>query len=161
MTTYIHYGSDHFSPHLFTPIHNGDWRPKPAVGTGLWASRVDDEFGWEFWCRENRFNLEGLNASFRFTLPGALILTLEDPDQLIRLPKLHPWEPKKPMEVKHPTLEQLREWYVPNWCYLDFEKLAEEYDAVELRNSGAFTDSLPTWDCDCILVLRAERVVEV
>ena len=73
----------------------------------------------------------------------------------------HPWEPKKPLEVAHPTLEQLREWYVPNWCYLDFEKLAEEYDAIELRNSGAFTDSLPTWDCDCILVLKAERVREV
>jgi len=58
-------------------------------------------------------------------------------------------------------LEQLREWYVPNWCYLDFEKLAGEYDAIELRNNGVFTDSLPTWDCDCLLVLRAERVREV
>ena len=66
--TYIHYGSDHFSPQLFIPIRNGDWRPKPAVGTGLWASRVDDEFGWEFWCRENHFNLERLQTSFRFNL---------------------------------------------------------------------------------------------
>ncbi len=55
-------------------------------------------------------------------------------------------------------MEQLREWYVPNWCCLDFEKLAEEYDAIELRNSGAFADSLPAWDCDGILVLRAEKV---
>jgi len=158
--TYTHYGSDHFCPEFFIPVRNGDWRPKPADGTGLWASRVDDEFGWEAWCRKNHFNLENLRTCFRFKLPGASILTLEDPDQLISLPKLHFWEPKKPLEVKHPTLEQLREWYVPNWCYLDFEKLAEEYDAIELRNSGAFTDSLPTWDCDCILVLRAERVTE-
>ena len=43
MTTYIHYGSDHFSPQLFIPVRNGDWRPKPVDGTGLWASRVDDE----------------------------------------------------------------------------------------------------------------------
>ena len=42
--TYIHYGSDHFHPEFFTPIRNGDWHPKPAVGTGLWVSRVDDEF---------------------------------------------------------------------------------------------------------------------
>lgn len=158
--TYTHYGSDYFCSEFFIPVRNGGWRPKPADGTGLWASRVDDEFGWEAWCRKNHFNLENLRTCFRFKLPGASILPLEDPDQLISLPKLHFWEPKKTLEVKHPTLEQLREWYVPNWCYLDFEKLAEEYDAIELRNSGAFTDSLPTWDCDCILVLRAERVTE-
>ena len=53
MTTYIHYGSDHFYPEFFIPVRNGDWRPKPADGTDLWASRVDDEYGWEAWCREN------------------------------------------------------------------------------------------------------------
>lgn len=56
----------------------------------------------------------------------------------------------KPGEI--PTIEQLQELYMPNWCYLDFEKLAEEYDAVELRNSHLFRTSLSTWDCDCILV---------
>ena len=164
MTTYIHYGSDHFYPEFFIPARNGDWRPKPADGTGLWASRVDDEFGWEAWCLENHFNLDHLRSSFCFTLPEASILTLEDPAQLISLPKLHPWEPKKPLEVEEgelPTMEQLREWFVPNWCYLDFEKLAEEYDAIELRNSGAFPDSLSTWDCDCIFVMKAEKIVEI
>ncbi len=68
---------------------------------------------------------------------------------------------KETIGSKASELEQLREWYVPNWCYLDFEKLAGEYDAIELRNNGVFTDSLPTWDCDCLLVLRAERVREV
>ncbi len=48
----------------------------------MWASRVDDEFGWEAWCRENEFNLENLQLSFRFKLPGASILTLDDPDQI-------------------------------------------------------------------------------
>ena len=86
------------------------------------------------------FNLDHLRSSFRFQLPEASILTLEDPAQLITLPKLHPWEPKKPLELAEgelPTMEQLKEWFVPNWCYLDFEKLEEEYDAIELRNSGA------------------------
>ena len=164
MTTYIHYGSDHFYPDFFIPVRNGDWRPKTADGTGLWGSRIDDEFGWEAWCRENHFNLDHLRSSFRFQLPEASILTLEDPAQLITLPKLHPWEPKKPLELTEgelPTMEQLKEWFVPNWCYLDFEKLAEEYDAIELRNSGAFTDSLSTWDCDCIFVMKAEKVREV
>jgi len=166
--TYIHYGSDHFDPALFDPLRNGGlecgFRPKPADGTGLWASREGDPNGWEAWCRGARFNLDALSHSFRFTMQGAKILLLEDPAQLITLPKLHPWEPKKPLELTEgelPTMEQLKEWFVPNWCYLDFEKLAEEYDAIELRNSGAFTDFLSTWDCDCIFVMKAEKVREV
>lgn len=130
----------------------------------VWASREGDPNRWEAWCRGAEFHLDALNQSFRFTLPEAKILLLEDPEQLIALPKLHPWEPKKPLELTEgelPTMEQLKEWFVPNWCYLDFEKLAEEYDAIELRNSGAFTDSLSTWDCDCIFVMKAEKVREV
>ena len=77
-------------------------------------------------------------------MPGAKILLLEDPEQLIALPKLHPWEPKKllwlnsikPGEI--PTKEQLEQLYMPNWCYLDFEKLAEDYDAIELQNHWFF-----------------------
>ena len=172
MTTYVHYGSDHFIPDLFIPVRNagwmeGGWRPKPADGTGLWASRENDEWGWEAWCREAKFNVDQLRHSFRFTLSNASILELSDADQLIDLPKLHPWEPKKvswletikPGEI--PTIEQLQELYMPNWCYLDFEKLAEEYDAIELRNSYLFRRSLSTWDCDCVLVLKAEKVVEI
>ncbi len=161
MTAYIHYGSDRFHPDLFIPVRNGDWLPKPAAGTGLWASRVDDEFGWEAWCREGCFNLDSLRQSFRFRLLGASVLTLEDPDQLTSLPKRHTWEPEKPPEIAMPAHGQSGEWYVPAWCYLDFEKLAEVYDAIELRNSGAFKDALPAWDCDCILVLRADKVREV
>ena len=88
-------------------------------------------------------------------MPGAKILLLEDPEQLIALPKLHPWEPKKllwlnsikPGEI--PTKEQLEQLYMPNWCYLDFEKLAEDYDAIELQNHWFF------------LVLKADKVVEI
>ena len=169
-TIYIHHGSDHFIPEQFIPVRNGDWMPKPAHGTGLWGSRdtqSEDYFGWEEWCRENHFNLDRLSHSFRFILPDSHILVLSSEEDLIPLPKLNPWEPKeigwmedlKPGEI--PTSEQLHEFYAPNWCYLDFEKLAEEYDAIELRNSGLFRDSLSTWDCDCILVLNGEKIKEI
>ena len=100
MTTYVHFGSDHFIPAAFISARNADWqhggwRPKPADGTGLWVSRENDEWGWEAWCRGANFNIEQLQHSFRFTLPDANILELSDPEQLIDLPKLHPWEPKK------------------------------------------------------------------
>ena len=172
MTTYVHYGSDHFIPAAFIPVRNAGWmedgwRPKPADGTGLWASRVNDEWGWEAWCRGAEFHLDALNQSFRFTMPGAKILLLDDPEQLVSLPKLHPWETKKllwldsikPGEI--PTKDQLEQLYMPNWCYLDFEKLAEEYDAVELQNHWLFNSSLATWDCNCVLVLKEDKVVEI
>lgn len=57
-----------------------------------------------------------------------------------------------------PTMDQLKEWFIPNWCYLDFEKLAEEYDAIELRNSWLFRSSLSTWDCNSILVLKPDKM---
>ena len=49
-------------------------------------------------------------------------------------------------EGELPAMEQLKEWFMPDWCYPDFEKPAEEHDAIELRIRGAFTDSLSTWD---------------
>ena len=88
--TYIHYGTDHFNPALFASVRNGGleygFRPKPADGTGLWASREGDPNGWEAWCRGARFHLDALSQSFRFTMPGAKILLLDDPEQLIALP---------------------------------------------------------------------------
>ena len=162
--TYIHYGSDHFYPEYFTPVRNGGFGTKPLQGTGLWGSRIDDEYGWKSWCRRNHFKLESLDKHFLFQLPDSNILTLTDPSQLTNLPTLHPWKPKEPLRVETgqlPTMEQLEEWFIPNWCYLDFEKLAETYDAIELRDSDAFSDALAAWDCDSILVLRADRVVEI
>ena len=73
ITTYVHYGSDRFIPEYFLPIRNGGWHPKPAEGSGLWASREGDELGWKAWCKENRFQMERLSLSFRFQLPGATI----------------------------------------------------------------------------------------
>lgn len=33
--------------------------------------------------------------------------------------------------------------------------------AIELRSSGAFKDSLDTWDCDCIVVMNPDVIEEV
>ena len=72
-----------------------------------------------------------------------VLLTLENETQLIDLPKQKPWEPKdlswmeKVRADQIPTPEQMDEWLRPNWCLLDFEKLAKSYDAIELVNAGA------------------------
>ncbi len=162
---YIHYGSDHFHPELFMPIRNSSYfSTKPEPGTGLWASRENDENGWKAWCRINHFQTEALDQYFRFELIGAKILTLTDTRQLVDLPLLSPWQPKELPEVDEgslPTMEQLKSWFMPNLCYIDFERLAKEYDAVELRNSALFSDALYMWDCDSVLVLRSEKLIKV
>ncbi len=47
---YTHYGSLHFDKSLFVPVRNMDRLPKPADGTGLWASQDNDPDGWDCSC---------------------------------------------------------------------------------------------------------------
>ena len=159
--TYIHYGSNEYIP--FAGVRNvREWQ-KPEGG--LWGCREDDPNGWEAWCRKEQYQLKRLKKRFSFTLTeDSCVLTLEKEEQLIDLPKQKPWEPKdlswmetlEPDQI--PTQEQLDEWLRPNWCFLDFEKLAQRYDAIELINAGAFRSSLNLWDCNCILVMNPNAV---
>ena len=159
--TYIHYGSNEYIP--FAGVRNvREWQ-KPEGG--LWGCREDDPNGWEAWCRKEQYQLKRLKKRFSFTLTeDSCVLTLEKEEQLIDLPKQKPWEPKdlswmetfEPDQI--PTPEQLDEWLRPNWCLLDFEKLAQRYDAIELINAGAFRSSLNLWDCNCILVMNPNAV---
>ena len=141
---YIHYGDDTFRiPH---PIVNRQFFTKPRGG--LWASRKDGDMTWKDWCESEEFHLDRLNMSFEFTLKDdARILTLSDPEQLLDLPKT-------------PYLDPVR-W--PCEClsvYLDFEKLKEQYDAIELTNICGFYWSLYGWDCNSILIMNPD-IVEV
>ena len=118
---------------------------------------MDDEDGWAAWCRANEFNIPSLDQSFCFTLPAARILTISAPRDLIPLPKIHPWEPRGASFMT--TSFDPGMIYTPQWCYLDFEKLAKEYDAIELINSAELYFFLHTWDCNCILVMRKEVIM--
>lgn len=159
---YTHYGSPHFDKSRFVPAHNMDRLPKPKDGTGLWACRDNDPSGWETWCRKNDYKVDDLVTFFRFTLPDAHILTISELSDLVPLPKTHPWDyPGKLAEDEIPQFDYMNGGYVPSWCYLDFEKLFEEYDAIELRNSEVFTYTLYAWDCDCLLVLRSDKIREI
>ncbi len=159
---YVHYGASHFDPARFVPAKNTKhFNNKPVCHTGLWASRENDEYGWEAWCRKNDFKVERLDTFFRFTLTGAHILTISEPVDLIPLPKLHPWEYIERNPDHIPRFEMVNNEYVPSWCYLDFEKLSEDYDAIELKNSFLFDYILFGWDCDCLLVLNPDKIFEI
>lgn len=48
---YIHYGSSTF--YKFPPVKNELYFDKP-IG-GLWASPIDTQYGWKYWCKVNHF----------------------------------------------------------------------------------------------------------
>lgn len=160
---YIHFGSDHYNPQAVGHIVNNENWPKPYGG--FWASRDGDPNGWEAWCHREYYKIKELESFFRFTLRDcSQVLILESEDQLIDLPKLKAWKPKDLVWMEtlasdqHPTPDQLEELFRQNWCYLDYERLSEKYDAIELVNAGAFHGSLNLWDCNSILILNPEIV---
>ena len=138
---YIHYGHDEFlTPN---PIVNRNYFTKP-IG-GLWASRKDGTRTWADWCRCEEFRLDALYTSFQFVLNDkARVLNLYNEDQLDSLPRLNDYRKE----------DEFAE------CYLDFEELKKQYDAVEVTNIADLYWRLYGWDCNSILIMNP-RIVEV
>lgn len=133
MTKYIHYGNTKFDSNLFTNIKNNAMRTKPEGG--FWASRIDADYGWKDWCNDTEFKVCEEDNKFVFTLsPDAKVLYINSVDDLINLPKL---------ENKY-----------TDWTILDFEKIAKEYDAIEVNIDSSLYYALYTWDCDSILIMN-------
>ena len=146
MKNYIHYGHTKFDKSVFNKIKNVDCSTKPKGG--LWASDVESEHGWKEWCNENKFRDCDKENSFTFTLSDdAKILYIESVNDLESLPK-----------GKDKFGLNFSSWYL-----LDFEKLAETYDAVEVSISSDFDlyYKLYGWDCDSIVIMNPDIVVEL
>ena len=141
---YIHYGHKYFDIAAFEPIKNMHSMTKPRGG--LWASSVKAKFGWKEWNDENEFRECNSEYSFVFTLnSGAKVLTINKSSDLIDLPRGE------------------NKWGMLSWVTLDFEKLKEEYDAIEVNISSddkLYWD-LYGWDCDSILVMNPDVVIEM
>ncbi len=159
---YVHYGTNVFDPAQFIRVRNCSWMAKPEPGTGFWASREDDPDGWANWCKQNHYLEEDLHPWLRFLLAdNANVLELVTPDQLETLSKTQPWKVTDAKLSDPPTMEELTAYFTPEHCYLDFEKLdADGVDAIELRNYFLFQEYLPTWDCNCILILHPDIIIE-
>ena len=146
MKNYIHYGHTKFDKSVFNQIKNVDCSTKPKGG--LWASDVESEHGWKEWCNENEFRDCDKENSFTFTLSdNAKILYIESVNDLQSLPK---GKDKFGLNFS-------------SWCLLDFEKLEETYDAVEVSISSDFDlyYKLYGWDCDSIVIMNPDVVVEL
>lgn len=141
----IHYGKSELSAAAFNPIFNGDPFVKPRSG-GLWASPVDSSFGWKDWCEGEEFRLGHLNKSVSFEITGN-IYTIDSLDDLLKIPYK-----REPLIFKSDLF------------YPDFEKMAENYDAIYLTERGQArtrmtSPNLYGWDCECVLVLNWDCVI--
>lgn len=139
---YIHYGTTEYSKDKFKEIKNERLFTKPRGG--LWASRVDSEYGWKNWTEDEHFRTEVYREDnyFKFKLKDeAKVLVIDNAKQILDLPK------------------QKNEFNFSFVC-LDFEKLAKEYDAIEvlISQDGKLYWDLYGWDCDSILVMNKEMV---
>lgn len=146
---YVHYGSMQFDPTKRFPIRNERHWSKPHGG--LWASRKNATFGWKNWCIENEFKKCDVANSFEFTMKDEdRVVVINTLAQLRRLPKV--------------------ESGITIWSCIDFEKcLRLGIDAIELCwygdeyqavANGDLHFELYRWDCDSIVVLNPNAIVQ-
>lgn len=150
---YVFCGSDHFDRNLFMPIKNESY-PWVKPRGGMWSSPVDSENTWEDWCRGNSFRLEKLDKQFRFILAeGSKVLRIESNKDLDELYS---------KGYKRSDFDQYSYLHDNGLYYLDFEKiLADGYDAIQVTITNEIYWSLYGWDCDTLLVLNPDCVMEI
>lgn len=111
---------------------------------GLWASSIDASYGWKEWCDLSDYRHCTEENSFTFLLTSnARVLRINSVNDLEGLPEIHD------------------EFGLCPWKLLDFEKLSETYDAIEVSISSDpnLYSVLYGWDCDSTLVMNAGTII--
>lgn len=145
---YIHYGHRHFNPNQFVEIENYEWMSTKPKG-GLWASALDVPLSWRRWCEVEEFPYFNPDRWFKFRLkPNARILYVDNTEILKDLP-----------DAPNPRGLSTLFWEK----HLDFVKLKEQYDAIEISLSKCsdLYSVLMAWDCDSILILNKDVIEEI
>ena len=135
-----HYGSKTCDLRKFKAIKNGYW-VKPSKG-GLWTSPVDSEWGWKDWNDSEEFVVcDDQNSFIVYLKEDAKILTIDSHEDLLNAP----------------LTDMLR---------LDFEHIAETYDAIWLTIKGqrdtrfSYPVTLYGWDCETVLILNKKCIIK-
>lgn len=155
---FTHYGSKEYLPEMFCPVRNIPQFNKP-IG-GLWASPVGAEYGWAEWCQDEEFREANLKDSFEFKLAEtARIFCIDTVADVEKMPTQEP--PQIPEELKRLLLTKEPSELLPIKA-VDFEAMAQEYDAIlfNMSNAIGLYNALYGWDCDSLLVLNSD-VIEI
>ena len=139
-----------FDPLRFRPIKNRPEFCKPSGG--LWSSPVNSTYGWRDWCKSEDFHRGEPGTEFKFHLKeGSRVYKIDNVYDLISVPY------------------KTQRRYIRDGKMIDFEGMAKEYDAILLTVNGEhetrysdreFGMDLYGWDCETLLVLRPECIVE-
>lgn len=154
----IHYGSKSFDPLVYKEVENSEYNIKPYKG-GLWTSPIDSDLGWIDYCN-NTFDPDSrhcvnVDVHFKVTLKDNLnVLKIDSRCDLLRAPLF---------DIKWP-LNSIRGIFQKS---LDFEKIAESYDAIWLTVNGLYANErfhegqahLFTWDCETVLILNKDAII--
>lgn len=141
---FIHYGHNKFSDYLWEEVRNVKFC-KPYGG--LWASDINAKFGWKDWNKEEQYMKCDENNSFKFKLKSkSKIYSVNSLEDLNKLPL---------DTTISPEIHKI------SYC-LDFEKIKQIYDAIEVNisNDNRLYWRLYGWDCDSILILN-KKCIEV
>lgn len=139
---FIHYGHKEFDNNLWEEIHNIKFC-KPYGG--LWASDLNAKFGWKDWNEKEHYTECEDNNSFKFKLKkGTKLYTVNNLNDLNQLPL----DNSVPIEM-----------HKISYC-LDFKKIKQNYDAIEVNisNDNNLYWKLYSWDCDNILILNKDCI---
>ncbi len=146
--TYIHYGAKKFDRELFTPIKKA--MPDKPSG-GLWASPVDSEYSWIDYAHAVGIRNYTEENSFIFCLSkNSKVLVIDSLKDLDLCPRIECPE----------ELTNIMYWF-------DFEKIAQDYDAIALTNRGlkltkhSWPMSFLSWDCESILIMNQAIIMEI
>ena len=145
------YGLGGFNKDFFKKAENNKRWPRNKPIGGLWATPVDAELGWLEWNRRERFMAYDDDDYFEFTLkPDARVYVIKSREDVANLPQL--WDNKEMVKL----FGYIRSY--DSEFYPDFEKIGEEYDAIEFHENGDTYWALSGWDCDCMLVLNPDAI---
>lgn len=140
----IHYGSTIYEPNKVGAIKNINSFVKPEGG--LWTSPIDSKWGWCDWNDNEGFRECDIKNSFTVELSNnAKILVIDNEDDMYKMPKI--------------------EGFLGRF-YPDFEKIADQYDAIWLTVNGQSKTrhghpmNLYGWDCESVLVLNPDCIIQ-
>lgn len=142
---YIHYGNDKFDINKFENISNDSIVPTKPLG-GFWASRLECNYSWKDHCIKEEYSID-LSKYIIFSIDkNAKILIIDNCKQLEDLPQLD---------------NQKRNYRDNLYTKLDFEKLSEKYDAIEVMINGIndLYFQLFGWDCESILIMNPKVII--